>query len=260
MEIFDLKSIEANRRGQKSEAQIKEIKDAIQTGIWSYVGLGILIFGGCFSSMMNTMGGSSTISVFGWIIAIAGLFAALRGFTNWNLRRKLLSDKTLSAEGTVEFVAPTLTDPGRFVARTIEDRQLYPLGLAGMGHALPPGDYRFYFVNTRSWLLGAEPLSTEAEMTNNLNRLLADILGYDISYLEDCRKQARDGALKTVEGLPKLEAPIYDEDTLPREYFCTMGSVKFEVSNVAFSAILPNIPYRAYYNEGEKSLAAIEVM
>lgn len=263
MEIFDPKSIEVNKRGQKSEQQIKEIKDAVPPGLWLYVGLGVLVFGGCFSTMMSAMGGGSVVSIFGWIIAAAGLFAALRGLTNWNLRRKLLADKVQSAEGMVEFVPPTITDPGRFIATTTEGRKLHPLGLAGAGHALPPGNYRFYFLDTRSWLLGVEPLSSAEEMKNNMNGILAVVFGFDEDYLKDCRRQAGEGALKTVEGLPKLDSynrtPIGDNDLLTEEYYCTLGDVKFDISNTAVSAILPNIPHRAYYREGERSIAAIEV-
>jgi hypothetical protein len=259
MEIFDPKSIEVNKRGQKSEKQIKEIKEAVQPGLWLYAGLGILVFGGCFSSMMNAMGGSSAVSIFGWIIAAVGLLAALRGFTTWNLRRKLLAEPVQSAEGTVEFSEPTLTDPARYTAKTIEGRKLNPIGLAGASAPLPPGDYRFFFLNTRSWLLGAEPLSSEEEMRNSLN----NALGYDKSRLEDCHRQAQAGTLKIAEGLPKLDSyknSVINENEIAKvDYFCTLGGIKFDISSGAAAGIITNIPYRIYYRKGETSITAMEV-
>lgn len=258
MEIFDLKSIEENKRGQKSEKQIKEIKEAVNPGVWLYGGLGILVFGGCFYAFA-TSAGSSAAGFFGGLLAVVGLFAALRGSTTWNLRRKLLAEPVQSAEGTVEFIPPTLTDAARYEARTTEGRKLNPIGLVGASAPLPPGDYRFFFLNTRNWLLGAEPLSSEEEMQNKLN----DLLGYDKSYMEDCHRQSKAGTLKTVEGLPKLDTyqnSAINEDDIPRvDYFCTLGGIKFDISSESMAAIIPSIPYRIYYREGEKSIMAIEV-
>jgi hypothetical protein len=259
MEIFDPKSIEANKQGQKTEKQIKEIKEAVQPGLWLYFGLGILVFGGCFSSMMSAMGGSGAVGAFGWIIAAVGLFAAVRGFSSWNVRRKLLSEKVQSAEGTVSI---------NFAAETTEGLALAPMGMAGMRAPLPPGDYRFFFLKTRNYLLGAEPLSTEEELRNGLNEALAAAIGYDKSQLDESRKQAQDGTLKTLQDTPKLDThqsstTVYEQgeqhEAAVTNYSCTLGDIKFDISEETYFAILKDIPYRIYYREGETSIMAIEV-
>ncbi len=259
MEIFDPKSIEMNKRGQKTEKQVKEIKEAVQPGLWLYVGLGILVFGGCFSSMMGAMGGGGAMSVFGWIIAAVGFFAAVRGFSSWNVRRKLLADKIQTAEGTVSMT---------FDAETTEGLALAPQGMAGMKALLPPGDYRFFFLKTRNYLLGAEPLSSEEELRNGLNEALANAIGYDRSQLDEFRRQAQEGKLKMLEGTPKLDmrqssVTVYEQgeqhEAAVFNYSCALGGVKFDISAEAHFAVFSGIPYRIYYREGGNSLVAIEV-
>ena len=260
MEIFDPKSIEMNKRGQKSERQIKEIKEAVQPGMWLYVGLGILIFGGCFASMMSTMGGGDVVSIFGWIIAAVGLFAAVRGFSSWNVRRKLLADKIQTAEGTVSMT---------FAAETTEGLVLAPLGMAGAKASLPPGDYRFFFLKTRNYLLGAEPLSSEEELRNGLNEAIANAIGYDKSQLDEFRRQAQEGKLKKLEGSPKLDmhqssVTVYEQGEAQEaavfNYSCTLGGIKFDISEEVHFAVLKDIPYRIYFREGETSITAMEVV
>jgi hypothetical protein len=269
MEMFDLKSIEANKRGEKSETQIKEIKEAVNPNVWLYGGLGILVFGGCFTTMVSSMDAGGAISAFGWILAIVGIVAALRGFTTWNLRRKLLAEPVQFAEGTIGFKMQEglgqLVDVDRYVAETIEGKKLNPIGLAGTSQSLPPGDYRFYYLNTRNWLLGSEPLSSEEEMRNNLNDVLAKVFGYDKSQLENFRKQAREGKLKTAEGLPKIDtydhAAINEDDVASQEIYLTLGDFKVQISSRACAAIFTNIPHRIYYGaEGNGAMAAIEAV
>jgi hypothetical protein len=259
MEIFDRKAIEANKRGEKTEEQVKQIKEAVQPGLWLYFGLGILVFGGCFSAMMSAMGGGGAISFFGWIIAAVGLFAALRGFSSWNVRRKILADKVQTAEGTVSL---------QFDAETTEGLKLAPMGMAGMKASLPPGDYRFFFLETRSYLLGAEPLSTEEELRKGLNEALANAIGYELSELDEFRKQEQEGKLKKLEGLPKVDmsqssATVYEQgeqhEVTVFNYSCTLGDIKFDISAETHFAVLKDIPYRIYYREGETSITAMEV-
>jgi len=258
MEIFDPKSIEMNKRGQKTEKQVKEIKEAVQPGLWLYVGLGILVFGGCFASAMSAMGGGGAVSIFGWIIAAVGLFAAVRGFSSWNVRRKLLADKVQSAEGTVSL---------QFNAETTEGLALAPMGMAGAKASLPPGDYRFFFLETRKYLLGAEPLSSEEELRNGLNDALANAIGYDRSQLDEFRRQAQEGKLKTLEGTPKLDmrqdsVTVYEQgehgEVTVFNYSCALGGIEFEISSETHFAILKDFPYRVYYREGEAAIVAME--
>jgi hypothetical protein len=262
MEIFDPKSIEANKRGEKSEKQIKEIKEAVSPGMWLYVGLGILVFGGCFTAMVSSMDAGGAIGAFGWILAAVGLFAAVRGFSSWNVRRKLLADKVQSAEGTVSYT-------GSYVAETTEGLTLNPMGMAGLNAPLPPGDYRFFFLKTRNYLLSGEPLSTEEELRNGLNNALASAIGYDKSQLAEFRRQAQEGKLKKVEGLPKLDfhqssTTVYEQgeqhEAAVIDYSCTLGDIKFDISNETYLAVLKDIPYYIYYKEGEKSITAMEIV
>ena len=263
MEMFDLKAVEANKRGQKSEKQIKEIKDAVNPGVWLYGGIGILVFGGCFTSMVSSMDAGGAIGVFGWILAIVGIFAALRGFTTWNLRRKLLSEPVQSAEGTSVFKMAEgvnqLVDTDRYVAETVEGKKLNPLGLAGLSAPFPPGDYRFFYLNSRNWLLGVELLSSEEEIRNNLNDVLARVFGYDKSQLENFRKQAGEGKLKVAEGLLKIDShestKINDDDISVTEYFCKLGDFKVQLSSTAAAALFTNIPYRIYISENGAMIA-----
>jgi len=254
-ELFDMQSIEVNKRGKKSERQVQEIKTAVKPGLWLYAGLGILVFGGAFGAFASSAG-SSAAGIFGWIISLSGIFAALRGFTTWNLRRKLLAESVQSAEGTVVFT-------GSYKAETVEGKTLHPLGLAGGIPQLPPGDYRFYFLNTRNWLLSAEPLSTEDELRNGLNQALAVSLGYEAADLDNFRAQAQRGELKTLQGVPALDYRMIsigqDEETII-EHFCTMNGVKFSIPGELYAAILNSISYRVYYREGEKVLLAMEAI
>ena len=268
MELFDLNSIQANKQGQKSEKQIKEIKEAANPGIWLYGGLGVLLLGGCSYAAMSQMGGSSALSFLGVLLAAVGLFAALRGFTTWNLRRKLLKEPVQAAEGTVTYkmknALAKLIEADHFTAETDDGRKLHPIGLAGINPKLPPGAYRFYFLNTRSWLLASEPLFNEAEMRSNLNDFLAAVFGYDQAYLENCRQEAREGKLKTVEGLPKMDmreasVVVPNEIATPR-FYCTLGDIQFEIPSRGKDAIFETLPHRAYYRDGEEGkLMAIEV-
>jgi hypothetical protein len=259
MEIFDRKAIEANKRGEKTEKQIKEIKEAVQPGMWLYFGLGILVFGGCFSSMMTSMGGSGAVSIFGWIIAAVGFFAAVRGFSSWNVRRKILADKVQTAEGTVSL---------QFDAETTEGLKLAPLGMAGMKASLPPGDYRFFFLKTRNFLLSAEPLSSEEELRKGLNEALANAIGYELSELDEFRKQEQEGKLKKLEGLPKVDmsqssTTVYEQgeqhEVAVFNYSCALGDIKFDISAETHFAVLKGIPYRMYYSDGDMSISAMEV-
>ena len=267
MEMFDLDSIALNKQGKKSEAQVKLIKEAVNPGIWLYGGLGVLLLGGCSYGALTAMGGSSAMGVLGLILAAVGLFASLRGFTTWNLRRKLLTEPVQSAEGLVTFkrqgAVGQLIDADHFVAETGAGLGLHPIGLAGVNPTLPPGKYCFYYIKTRSWLLASEPLSSAAELRDNMNDLLAKVMGYDLADLEDCRRSARDGELKVAEGLPTVDIvknPVLPDEVSVPDVFCTVGGFRFKIPNRSGAAMITGIPYRAYYREGETGkLLALEV-
>jgi hypothetical protein len=273
LELFDYPSIEVNKQGQKSEKQIKLIREAVNPGIWLVGGLGLLLLGVCSFFGLSELngGGSSALNFLGILLAAVGLFAALRGFTTWNLRRKLLKEPVQSAEGGITYtyknLLAKLVEADHYTAQTEEGKTLHPVGLAGANPKLPPGAYRFYYLNTRHWLLESEPLFSEAEMKENLNTMLARALGYDQAHLDKCRLEANTGLLKTVEGLPKLDVKesnvVIDNTTVEsQEFFCTLGDITFQVSAQAHDAIFEALPHRLYYHADEKGsrMAALEVI
>lgn len=260
-ELFDTNSITVNKQGKKSEAQIKEIKDAVKPSLWLWVGLAMLVFGGCFFAFLISME-SGAASFFGLLIGGVGLFAALRSASSWNLRRKLLTEPVLSAEGTVTFKVQNairqFIDVDHYIARTNDGRKLSVLGLEGTSPKLPPGSYRFYFLKTRNWLLAAEPLTGEAELLANLNHLLTEVMGFD---LEEVRQRASLGQLQTFEGQPKLETEYEqsysgDDSTAITHYFLALGEFRFEITPAAYMAILPALKHRLYYRAGETNTIA----
>ena len=277
MQLFDFDSIAINKQGGKSEAQIKEIKAAADPGMWLYGGLGVLVLGGCSYYAIFEMngGGSYALNVLAFILAAAGLFAGLRGFKMWNLRRRLLKEPVLSSPGTVIFkkmnVIREMVEESHFSAETDNRTVLHPVGLAGVNPKLPPGNYRFYHLKPQRWLLAAEPLSSEAELRANMNDLLARMLGYDSNTLEQCRQEARLGTLQTVEGVPDLSVDNYTvslpsssstlaDSVAGRRYFCTIGGLRFHVSGDAGAAIIEGLPYRAYYRQDKpEELVALEL-
>jgi hypothetical protein len=156
-----------------------------------------------------------------------------------------------------------LIEVDHFVAETSAGLGLHPIGLAGVNPALPPGKYCFYYMKTRSWLLACEPLSSEAELRNNMNDTLAKAFGYDLANLEDCRQAVRDGRMKVAEGQPTVdvvENPVLPEDVSVPDVFCTVGGVRFQIPNRSGAAIITGIPYRTYYRAEEPGrLLAIEM-
>jgi len=271
LEIIDLSSIESNKQGRKSEKQIKEIKDAVNPVVWLYGGLGVLLLGGCSYTAMSQMagGGNSALSFLGILLAAIGLFAALRGLTQWNLRRKLLKEPILASEGTVSFkmknVVAQLIEADHYSAETKDGKVLHPIGLAGVNPTLPPGNYRFYYLNTRNWLLASEPLFDEAGMRANINALLAAVIGFDQAKLEECRAQAKLGQISSVEGVPHTEYRepilIIPNELQTRRWYCNLGDNKFEISDQAKLAIFESLPHRAYFQEDKPhKLVALEIV
>jgi hypothetical protein len=269
---FDYTSIEANKQGKKSEKQIEEIKGAFNPMTWLWGGVIIFGIGGCFYFILSSLagGGGGIIDMFIWILGIAGLFVLLRGLTIWNLRRKLLAEPVQVADGAVKIIernvlTQLLVEPAHYGAETYEGKELHPLGLPGSHPHLPPGDYRFYFLKTRNWLLEAEPLFDEAEMRTTVNDLLASAFGYDQTYLENCRLEAGLGQLKTVEGLPKVETEGGGGDSESGyeepDYFFCLGEFRTQTSGSVVSFIYNGLSYRAYYRtEPANQLVAIEVV
>ncbi len=261
LELFDFKSIAENKQGKISQSQIENIKETVNPGLWLYVGVGILVLGGLVYAFAASAG-SGLVNVFGWILVAVGLFAALRGFAIWNLHRKLLAAPVQMAAGTIKFNLPTHLDPGGFISKSNTGQSVHPLGLAGVNAKLPPGDYWFYYLKPRNWLLSAEPLSSEAELRDNLGRVLETIFAYGQTRLEDLRRQVKTGAVEAVEGLPGLEYELVNTTSEESEtdYFCTLGGHKFKIPALGYTAIFPNLSHRGYFRAGEKVLLALELV
>ena len=265
-QLFDYPSIEANKQGKKSEAQVKLIKEATGPGIWLGGGIILFVIGGCFYAFLFAIEAGGAGGIFGGILGVAGTAALIRGLVIWRLNRRLLSEPVQSAEGwvtykTQESEIAKFIDIDRFIAETDHGKQLYPAGLAGVVPQLPPGRYRFYYLNAQNWLLSAEPLSSEEEMRQALNTILARALNYNLEHLEQCRKEAREGKLSIVEGKPKIEptarlsnqvllGPSQAETVTPI-FYCTLGEVQFLLPRRGSYAMLTDLPYRAYYRASE---------
>ncbi len=261
LELFNFKSIAENKQGKKTAAQIQEIKASVNPALWLWTTLGMLLFGGLFYAFAASAG-SGLLSLLGWILAAVSIFAALRGFTTWNLRRKLLTAPVQAETGTIDFQLPALGSSARYSAKTNSGRLIAQGGLVGIGYQLPPGAYCFYYLTPRNWLLSLEPLSSEAELRANLGRVLELVFSYDPTQLQALRQQAESGAVQTAQGLPRVthkEIHITD-DEFDIEYFCTLEGHKFKISQTAYAAILAKFPHRAYFRAGEEELLALELV
>lgn len=261
LELFDFKSIAENKQGKITAAQIQKIKEDVNPALWLWTTLGMLLFGGLFYAFAASAG-SGLVSLLGWILAAVGVFAALRGFSIWNLRRKLLAAPVQVETGTIEFHQPTLGSSARYGAETNSGRLIAQGGLVGIGYHLPPGAYCFYYLTPRNWLLSIEPLSGEAELRANLGRVLELVFSCDPTRMQELRQQAKSGALQTAQGLPELTTKEIhaSADEYQVEYFCTLEGHKFKISQTAYAAILAKFPHRAYFRAGEKELLALELV
>jgi hypothetical protein len=163
-----------------------------------------------------------------------------------------LNDPVTAADGDVTFKKLDVADRLRYSAETRDGARLYPQGLAGLSAALPPGDYRFYYLPTRRWLLSSEPLSSEAELKANLLEALDGTLGFDPKDLTSLRAQAAAGEGVTVEGQPKIDSLTSGTSEEPYvQYYVEIGGVRFNISPDASSAFIEKLRYRLYFYETE---------
>ncbi len=256
-EIFNQADIDANRQGKLTPAQIDAIKAAADPKIWIWgtgLCLGLGLAGGW---LLTLMGADSAVGLLGTILGLVTVFCAVRWVMIWNLRRKLLTDEILTAEGTVTFKKLDVTDMWRYSPETADGQRLLPQGLAGVSASLPPGRYRFYYLPTRHWLLSSDPLSSEAELIANLTGVLGSVFGFDPIDLHSLRAQVAAGEAKTVEGQPKIRThDVATTDTDPRtEVYAQIGDVEFRVPAEASDAFIPELRYRVYYYDNENKPA-----
>ncbi|PKN92807.1 MAG: hypothetical protein CVU44_12310 [Chloroflexi bacterium HGW-Chloroflexi-6] len=255
--FFKYDEIALNKAGQLAPAQIKDIHQATNPTIW-LAGGGILIaivvcFGGLFSMMGADLGGMMGIAQL--VVGGSLLFALWRGGRLFLLRMNLQKGPIQSAEGEITFQPESMTDPARYIATTNDGKKLHTIGLAGVGVFLPEGRYRFFYLNAQNWFLSAEPLSSEAEIKQNLTNRLLETLGLDQDALLRARQMAQSGQATVHEGpvtfrtseerdysYPDPNSPLAVNHT----YHCKVGNFEFQLSSNAIAAILPELPYRLY--------------
>lgn len=238
MEIFDFETIAVNKRGEKTKKQIKSMK--LTTSPWLWWIPGLLLFG--LFALVGAINPGLWKSAW-WVLPVLEFIPFIRGYAFWKARRKLLNDKVVSATGTLTYKSSA----GVYVAETDDGKTVSTL----LTRNLPPGKYRFYYLEKDGWWLSVEPLSSEAEFRANLNDTLTSAFGYDSYHLEHCRSQAGMGTLKTAEGLLKIQQTSDEYNNITLESF-TVGGVTFDISRKGCGALLENIPYRVYYREDEE--------
>ena len=248
-EIFNQDDIDANRQGKLSPAQLADIKSATSPRIWVWGTLICLVLAAVVFLLSD--GFSGALGFLGWLMAAILLFCLARWVMIWNMRRALLNDRLTMEDGSVTFKKLDALDQLRYSPETRDGKRLYPSGLAGLSAMLPPGDYRFYYLPHRKWLLSAEPLSTEGELTANMIAVLGGVFGFDPADLAALRAQAENGEVETVEGQPKIETFTSTSDetgnVVESRMYANIGGVQFEVPSAEGNALIPNLTYRLYY-------------
>jgi hypothetical protein len=237
MEIFDFETIAVNKRGEKTKKQIRSMK--VTTSPWLWWVPGLLLFG--LFALVGAINPGLWKSAW-WLLPVLEFIPFIRGYAFWKARRKLLSDKVISFTGTIAY-----SPSAGYVAKADDVNIAYSLPTWNM----PPGKYRFYHLEKDGWSLSVEPLSSEAEMRSNLNDALVSAFGYSREHLEYCRRRAAAAALKTAEGLLKIQKTSDEYNNITIESF-TVGEVTFGFPKTGGGALLENIPYRVYYRESEE--------
>jgi hypothetical protein len=250
-ELFNQIDIDANRQGKLSSRQEQTIKASVDPKTWIWgagICLALVVLGGGFLTMI---GAGNAFGILGPILGLVLLFCLVRWVMMWNLRRKLLSDPVMAADGTVTFKKLDMLDHLRYSPETIDGKRLLPQGLAGLGVMLPPGDYRFYYLPTQNWLLSAEPFSSEGELQQNLIAVLGDVFGFDSGDLGSLRAQVSSGEVKIAEGPINLESvtSTSSTDDTSETLYAKIGDVKFVVPAKAGFALIQELNYRVYYYE-----------
>jgi len=240
MKRFDFETIAVNKQGEKTKKQIKWMKATTSPMMWGTVGL---LFFGLFA-FIGAINPNVWKSAW-WVLPLLEFIPVLRGYAFWKARQKLMNAKVTSALATIVY------QPGQgYVAEPRVDRDLL--------EELPPGKYRFYYLEKENWPLCSEPLSSEAEMRANLNDAFISAFGYNKEHLENCRRQAGAGTLKTAEGVLTINTVTTSDgdgysSSTPVSF--TVGEATFDISRPGCGALIENLPYRVYYRQPEESLA-----
>lgn len=250
-EIFNQTDIDANRQGKLSPSQVEFIKASVNPVTWVW-GAGICFILGVPVYLLSD-GFAGPMGIIGWVMALVMLVCLGRLALMWNLRRKLLSEPIQSMDGDVTFKKLDALDTLRYNPETSDGQRLLLQGLGGLSAMLPPGDYRFYYLPTRKWLLSSEPLSSEAELIANMVAILGNVLGFNPNDLPGLREQAAAGAVKTAEGhvqIEVLDSVGSDVDLLTGDQACAeIGGVEFFIPPEAANAFIGELRYRVYYYE-----------
>jgi hypothetical protein len=243
MKQFDFETIAVNKRGEKTKKQIRSMK--VTTSPWLWWVPGLLIFG--LFALVGAINPGVWKSAW-WVLLVVEFIPFIRGYAFWKARRKLLKDKVISFTGTIAY-----SPSAGYVAKADDVIIAYSLPTGNM----PPGKYRFYHLEKDGWSLSVEPLSSEAEFRANLNDALVSAFGYSQEHLEYCRRRAGAAALKTAEGLLKIQKTSDEFNNTTIESLI-VGEVMFGFPKTGGDALIENIPYRVYYREEDEEQGLVK--
>ena len=235
MKLFDFETIAVNKRGEKTEKQIRSIKISTSPMIWGTVGLILFSFYAFLAALNPDLWNSAW-----WLVPALEFIPVMRAYAFLKARRKSLNEAVKSVSGEI-----TYSPAGYYMIQTQAGENLHGTVI----QRLPPGKYRFHYCDA---CFSAEPLSSEAEFRSNLNDALASAFGYENNHLENCRRQAGEGKLKTAVGALKINTDSGGESGPSYPESLTVGEVTFELPKQGCNALLEDIHYRAYYHEEEE--------
>ena len=258
----DPAAVAANRQGKLTEEQRKEIAASANPRIWVIGGVITLVLMVVSLLCFSTMDAGGVAGVLAPIFGLVLLFVLWRGIRLWLLRKRLLSGAIQTAQGRATFHPATLVDPGKYVAETDDGKKLYNNGLAGLGVALLPGRYTFFYLQAQSWILSAEAISSPEELLANHQQDLYEAFHFDAAGLERLRREAAAGTVQVAETAIE-STTVTSHVTDPGDSSKSMdvsvphvkfGDLQFPVPDSAGGIALGCLAYRVYYND-ERILA-----
>ena len=262
----DPAAVAANRQGKLTEEQRKEIAVSANPRIWVIGGVITIVLMVVSLLCFSTMDAGGVAGILAPIFGAVLLFVLWRGIRLWLLRKRLLSGAIQTAQGKITFHPATLVDPGKYVAETDDGKKLYNGGLAGLGVALPPGRYSFFYLQAQSWLLSAEAISSPQELLANHQQDLYAAFHFDAAGLERLRGEARAGTIQVVE--TSIEnTTVTNHVTDPGDSSKSLdvsvphikfGNLQFAVPDSAGGIALNCLNYRIYHNN--ESILALEAL
>ena len=262
----DPATVAANRQGKLTDAQRTEIVRSADPRIWVIGGVIVIVLIVVSLLCFSTMDAGGVAGILAPIFGLVLLFVLWRGIRIGLLRKRLLSGAIQSAQGRVTFHPATLVDPGKYVAETDDGKKLYNNGLAGMGVALLPGRYTFFYLQAQSWILSAEAISSPEELLANHQQDLYEAFHFDAAGLERLRREAAAGTIQMVETAIE-NTTVTNHVTDPGDSSKSLdvsvphvkfGNLQFPVPDSAGGIALSCLNYRIYHNN--ESILALEAL